>query len=177
VAEVLLDNAEAMRQTTGHLIAHGHKRILHVSQNHERSDFLHRRQGYEEAMLKAGLEPLVFDGDGIWEDERDKALIETIGKYGITALACSNDATAVEAWDLAEANGIRVPDEVSITGMDDLPEHLNRGLTTIRFSCEAVGRSAVEAILRMGQGESAESCSKAVPVELIVRQSVQPRRS
>lgn len=177
VAEILIDNAEAMRQTTGYLISQGHTRILHLAQNIERSDFLHRRQGYEETMRGAGLEAVIFDGHGIWEDEREKMLLETIAKHNITALACSSDATAAEAWDLAEANGIQIPEELSITGMDDLPEHASRGLTTVSFSCEDIGRWAVEAILRMGQGDSAESCSKNVPVELIVRESVRPPRS
>lgn len=171
VAIVMLDNAEAMRLTVNHLIDHGHRRILFANRNIERGDFRQRSEGYHEAMKKAGLEPLVLEGVDL-DDNSCPGLLETIRQHGVTAVACSSDATALQVWGIARAKGWNVPQDLSITGMDDLPEVAGLGLTTVRFSCEEIGLAAVEAIMRMGQGATAAECSKSVPVELVVRQSV-----
>ena len=73
--------------------------------------------------------------------------------------------------------GYRVPEDVSIIGMDDVTLAEARGLTTFRFSSEDVGHFAVEAAVGMMQGKSPEECTRVVPVELVERQSAGAPRS
>jgi LacI family transcriptional regulator len=172
VPAITLDNYGAMRLTTEHLIEQGHRRILHLTRNNSRSDFKERCRGYEEAMQKAGQKPLVLLTKPVDDSDSIAEIIATIKKHKITAIACSTDMTALAVWDIVTAHGHRVPQELSITGLDDLPEVQSRGLTTVRFSCEDVGRYAMEAIMQLREGVDWQKCNRAVPVELVPRTSV-----
>jgi DNA-binding LacI/PurR family transcriptional regulator len=175
VPSVVLDNAGAMKLTTQHLIDHGHKRILHITPPPLRSDFRERRLGYEQAMRQAGLKPSCLEATTSTDDI--PKLMQTLKRGSFTAIVCATDALAVAAWDIADKNGLSVPADLSVTGMDDLAAPAQRGLTTVHFSCEEVGRRAIHAAVRLIQGEEYSQCSSVVPVELVERSSVAPPRS
>ncbi len=177
VATVTLDNAGAMRIATEKFLELGHRNIAHLAGRDNRSDFRDRRLGYESVMETAGLEPVHVEMGGrehaAWLPEL-KALLK---EKKITALACSNDNSALVALDALTEWGYRVPEDVSIIGMDDLAVTEARGLTSFHFSSEDVGRFAVEAAVGMMQGKSSEECTRVVPVELVERESVRAPRS
>jgi LacI family transcriptional regulator len=174
VATVVLDDVDAMRQAVKYLVERGHKRIAHLAYHAERADFAGRVSGYRSAMKSAGLARHINIVQGGDEDGWQPRVVELVEKRGVTALTCSNDLIALIARNLADERGWRVPQDLSLIGMDDMPQAEKRGLTSMRFSSEAVGRFAVEAIVRLMNGETAASCSKVVPVELIERISVAP---
>ncbi len=173
---VVVDNQNAMRQVVECLHAKGHERILYLTADQQRSDFAARQKGYELAMIEKKLNPLSMQIDmSEWPyTQAGEALFKKIQEHKITAIACHNDHCATFAWDVAEENGLKVPQDLSITGMDDLPISAQRGLTSVYFSCEDVGRRALEIVVDLIQGKKCESPKFVVPVELVERSSVAP---
>lgn len=174
VPAVMLDNADAMRQAVRHLIENGHERILFFTAQAERSDFTERQRGFEETMGEAGLVPEVLCVQDIPEATYKKLITASIKHQRITAVVCATDTLAYAVWNIVHDIGMRVPEDISLIGMDDLKGSAGRGLTSIRYSCEEVGRRTIEAIVGLMQGGVAKSVSSIVPVELVQRSSVAP---
>ena len=174
VPSVTIDNMGAMQLATQYLIDQGHQRILHLTIATARSDFAERQSGYVHTMRQAKLKPIVLAG-GDFSDEKFAAnFLQTIRSHHITALACASDGLAVSAWDFAASQKLKIPGDLSIVGMDDLNQAAERGLTSIRFSCEEIGRRAFESIVQLIQGGKKPLKNPVVPVELIERASVAP---
>jgi LacI family transcriptional regulator len=96
-----------------------------------------------------------------------------------TAVICSNDWTAIGALHALDAAGLRVPEDVSLVGFDDIPlaSYTNPPLTSVRMSAGDVGSTAFEALFRLIGGERGEGDIYQVPTKLVVRASTaKPRR-
>ena len=96
-----------------------------------------------------------------------------------TAVVCSNDWTAIGALHAAHAAGLRVPEDVSIVGFDDIPlaQYANPPLTTVRMTASDVGATAFNALFRLIGEEAVEGDVYQIPTKLIVRNSTgRPRR-
>jgi DNA-binding LacI/PurR family transcriptional regulator len=89
-----------------------------------------------------------------------------------TAVCCYNDMTAMGAMRAIRARGLRVPEDVSVTGFDDLffAEYLEPPLTTVRQPMRRMGQMAMENLLKLMSGEDSVAQVK-VEAELIVRGS------
>jgi DNA-binding LacI/PurR family transcriptional regulator len=91
-----------------------------------------------------------------------------------TALFCATDDLALNMITIANDAGVRVPEDLSIMGIDNRRSgaESNPSLTTIDVPVEEIGRQAVHALTKMMAGEPAEECRIMVPVsELVVRSS------
>ena len=90
-----------------------------------------------------------------------------------TAVFCANDRQAFDVIAALSAAGLRVPDDVSVVGVDNLAGSRDSipPLTTVEIRIEEIGREAVRALLRIIQGESLEACRAAVPLGLLVERS------
>lgn len=146
---VNINNFKCMVTIVNELISAGHTRIAYVNSSHRILDADERLAGYYSAMHDAGLEinptlvmyaPPSMDG-GI---EAAEKLLPLWGKFD--AIACYNDAMAAAVMSRLIKEGIKIPDEVSITGFDNLPlgSFLTPGLTTIVNPIEQMGRCAAE---------------------------------
>ena len=93
----------------------------------------------------------------------------------LTAIACTSDVFAVAVLDVARARGLRVPEDLSVTGFDDIPEAAAAGLTTVRQPMLDKGRVAGSLLLDEGERPSARRV--VLPTELIVRASTGPARA
>ena len=96
-----------------------------------------------------------------------------------TAVVCSNDWTAIGALHAAHAAGLRVPEDISIVGFDDIPmaQYVNPPLTTVRMTARDVGTTAFNALFRLIGEEAVEGDVYQIPTRLIVRSSTaRPRR-
>lgn len=171
---IALDNADAMRQAVNHVIANGHERILFLTIFTERSDFKERQHGFEEAMQRAGLIPHILCISDVFDVACQEKLLAYMDANHITAIVCAVDSLAGKAINLLVSVGKRIPEDISIVGMDDLAGSAQRGLTSVHYSCEEVGRRAVETLVSLIQGGVAESMNSVVPVELVPRSSVAP---
>jgi DNA-binding LacI/PurR family transcriptional regulator len=171
IPAIVLDNHDAMHQVVQCLGSNGHERILYLTIDEDRSDFHDRRSGYEQAMLARQLEPMVHD-IGRLSPHDAELLVKTVRDRRITAIAGHTDGSASFAWDALEAHGFKIPQDISITGMDDMADSAQRGLTSVHFSCEEVGRRAMEAVVNIVEVGRRDTCRSIVPVKLIERSSV-----
>ena len=92
---------------------------------------------------------------------------------------CSNDWTAIGALHAVHAAGLRVPDDMSIVGFDDIPlaRYTNPALTTVRMTASDVGATAFNALFRLIGEEAVEGDVYQIPTKLVIRESTgRPRR-
>jgi len=178
-----VDHVRGARLATEHLIDLGHRRIQHVSGPAGWAESAGRRRGVADALDAAGLERLpVIEGD--WTAASGFAAAARLDP-GVTAVVCANDQLAIGLMAALSDAGRRVPEEVSVTGFDDLPEaaYLRPALTTVRQDFDAIGRRAVELIAqRLADADEpavAASAPALVAIEpvLVVRGSTAPTPS
>lgn len=144
VRTLMPDEFAVGRVATEHLIALGHRRIVHLMGDLELHPVrVRRRDGYLAAMAAAALEsrvwPLAATAPG---------LIERLQHEGITAVFCHHDPMAIVVLQrLAEA-GIRVPDAISIVGVDHSPilAAISPGLTSVAYPYEAIAAQVIGVI-------------------------------
>ncbi|NUQ96743.1 MAG: substrate-binding domain-containing protein, partial [Streptomyces sp.] len=91
-----------------------------------------------------------------------------------TALVCDDDKLAAGAYKAARRLGLRIPDDISVTGLDDLAlaTALDPELTTVRLDAELFGERGMEALLAVLEGRVPEAGD--IPVQLVVRGSTAP---
>jgi DNA-binding LacI/PurR family transcriptional regulator len=176
VAWVDMDNARAMRLAVEHLVANGHKRIAFVAGPTDNFHALQRHNAWLEAMREHELEvPDNFVVQGIQSVHGcipDVPAVASVAWLGATAAVCFNDLTALAVWDAAQAQGVRVPDDLSLVGVDNRAEGAARGLSSIAHSFADVGRLAMDAWVELKNGADAACCFKLAPVEMVERGSV-----
>lgn len=172
------DNKELIYNMTGHVLAkHGCNRVGFVTGRMELSDSVERLKGFREAMRDYGVpvrEDYIFQGN-YWKDQGPETADFFINcKDGLPqAIVCSNDYMALALIQEFNVRGIRVPEDVIVTGMDNIPEgHENvPSLTTIDISVENMVSSAVQALEEIAAGDEEVSKDIVVPGKLIFRAS------
>lgn len=174
LASLYFDNFEGGRMATQHLLELGHREIAFVSGDPAHPDAIERLYGYRAALEAEGVRferQLVVAG-GFSEGSGLEAVNRLIaaGQH-FTAIFAANDEMAFGAALGLRRHGLRVPEDVSIVGFDDLPaaQFSNPPLTTIRQPAYELGRLAAADMLRLLAGREPES---EVPVpRLITRES------
>lgn len=172
-ATVNLDLADGMRQTAAHLLELGHRRIVHLAAGIPSWTFALRADSLaaelapcaEARLARVEATELSVTG-GL-----DAALRALAAKPGTTALVCDDDLLAAGACKAVRRLGLRVPDDVSVTGFDDLAlaRATDPELTTVRLPAEAMGEAGVRALLAvLDRGRPRPA---ALPVRLIARGS------
>ncbi|WP_420169259.1 LacI family DNA-binding transcriptional regulator [Streptomyces violaceoruber] len=175
-ARVNLDIADGMRQVTEHLLGLGHRRFLHLASAVDtwtfavRADALHGALGAVEDATVRTVRAALDVRAGREAVERALA----VAGERPTAIVCDDDILAAGACKAARRLGLRVPDELSVTGFDDLAlaTALEPELTTVRLPAERVGERGMEALLAVLDGRPAEP--GRLPVRLVVRGSTAP---
>jgi len=172
---VIIDNVEASLAATRHLLQLGHRRIAYLGDRFGYQSDTERFAGYRRAVEAAGLEfapELVVHGDG--RPEGGEQAIEQLLALAKppTAVFCYNDMSAVGVMRQVRARDLRIPDDLSVVGFDDLylSEYLQPPLTTVRQPMHQMGRMAMETLLRIMNGEDCTQIQR-VAGELIVRES------
>ncbi len=165
------DDAGGTAITTRHLLELGHRRIAYLGPQLDWPSARARLEGYRRALSEAGFESQL-------EETRLANVSETDGKSGMerllergefTALVCHNDSIAMGAIRAAQARGLDVPGDLSITGFDDTSAASGfvPAVTSVGFSGVAMGRAAVKMLL----DANAKGQHLEFPVELRVHQS------
>lgn len=173
-----VENHQAMYDTVMHLVALGHRRIAYVTKNEQIVAVQERIQGYLDAMRDADLDDMVLLIPVRSREKRWKG-IEAVFRLPPaerpTAAAVFNDHSAVHLARRLETLGLSVPEDVAVTGFDDIIPALPNGvgLTTVAQPYEEIGRKSVELILRRRSDLSAPVISANLPATLIVRESSQ----
>jgi DNA-binding LacI/PurR family transcriptional regulator len=180
VHSIMIENAAASREATRHLIKLGHRRIAYLGDQFGYQSDTERCAGYREALRQAGLayqEQLVVHGDG--KPEAAIAAMENLLTLPEppTAVFCYNDMSAIGALRAIRLRGLRVPEDISLVGFDDLfvACYTHPRLTTVRQPMRRMGLLAMESLLKLMTGHDSANIIK-VPAELIVRESTGPMR-
>jgi LacI family transcriptional regulator len=158
---VAVDDVAAATVATQHLITLGHRRIAYFADSvrEEKAD-IDRRGGYAAAIAEAGLAPCFL----LWHSKPDTALIDGVvmpieavltGDQRVTAIFAANDLHAIDVLDCAARAGLRVPDDLSVVGFDDiaLARIARIALTTIAQPKQALARLAVQTLTRRISGD------------------------
>ncbi|MEH6577213.1 MAG: LacI family DNA-binding transcriptional regulator [Amphritea sp.] len=172
------DNRSAAKQVAEYLLDMGHRRfsiIAGITKNNDRA--AERVAGVKDALQAHGLELndsyIVEKSYDIWEGRHAaRFLMNRPRNERPTAIVCGNDVLAFGCLLECLHSGIKVPEEVSITGFDDLPlsEHLPPGLTTVNVPTGHMGRQAAEFLLDSLAGKVPTPKIK-LPTQLVVRGS------
>jgi LacI family transcriptional regulator len=170
------DNAGGGALAVEHLVTLGHRRIATIHGPVETRPGLDRLRGYRQGLEAAGLayrDEYVVPGDFYVESgERAAARLLELAEPP-TAIVAASDLMAAGALRAAATAGLRVPDEVSVVGFDDimLAAHLQPGLTTLRQDKTGLGAAAARALLDRIAGQADPPREVTLPVELVVRGS------
>lgn len=175
---VEVDNVDAAARATQHLIDLGHTGILHISGPDASFVAKQRVVGYTSTMRRAGLKPRVAKGDwSIGTGYRVGADFD-FAAHDVSAVFCANDSLALGLFKACRERGIRVPEDLSVVGFDDIPEaeYFDPPLTTMRQEFGEIGRTAMTLLLRRLAGET-DLESVFVRLEFKLRDSTGPVRT
>jgi len=170
-----LDNALGGELATRHLLELGHTRIAHLEGPHDHLDAVDRATGYRNALREAGvrLDPGLVVPAGFHTLDGLAAVEKLLdSRRSFTAVFTANDECAYGVRLGLHRRGLRVPEDVSLVGFDDLlfSRFITPPLTTVRQPLEEIGRRAARSLLELLHGR-APSTADMPEVELVVRDS------
>jgi LacI family transcriptional regulator len=165
-------------EATAHLVGLGHRRIGFVAGPPGGMVSIARQHGYQAALAQAGLavDPALMRAGPFTFDAGFTAAAELLALDARpSALFSCNDALALGAIEAARTLGLRVPQDVSVVGFDDMPvaQWSAPPLTTVRQPFAEMGRTAMRRLLRLAAGEQLASPRIELATELVVRKSSQ----
>ncbi|MER6345375.1 LacI family DNA-binding transcriptional regulator [Streptomyces sp. NPDC001595] len=175
-ATVNLDIADGVRQVAEHLLGLGHRRFLHLAADvpswtfEVRARELAARVGaVPDTTVRTAPAPISIEG----ARAAAEAALTAPGPRP-TAVVCDDDKLAAGAYKAARRLGLRIPDDISVTGLDDLAlaTAIDPELTTVRLDAELFGEHGMRALLDVLEGR--RPARGDIPVELVVRGSTAP---
>jgi LacI family transcriptional regulator len=184
ISTILMDYSTGIHEAVNHLAALGHRGIAFLAGPHTLHSAITRENDFRTAMREAGL-PIQKK----WIIECDHMLKGGVVGYGKlqklptrpTAILCSNDMTAIGVLRAAYMEGLRVPDDLSVIGLDDIDfaEFTLPPLTTIRLSRIDLARAAFEALRQQAEdpGNPRMQREFLVSTSLVVRGSTAAPRA
>lgn len=179
VDSVGTDYREATREVMSYLLSLGHRRIglIYGVGGHELAE--DRRQPYQTALEAAGIlmdENLIVECGPTIEDgyQATKSLLQLPTRP--TAIIAINDLLSIGAVRAAADAGVRVPQDLSLVGYDDIPmaNYLVPRLTTVTKAAHASGKQAFEMLMRRMQNSELPRQKIHTPARLIIRESTGP---
>lgn len=179
IPSVVNDDAEGVRLALNYLYDKGHRRIAHIAGPQDLSTSITRLGAFEAAAKDLVLElpPAATIHSTRFDEEEGRRCAEELlrDSWNCTAILCANDRLALGAIDQIARHGLSCPDDISVTGFNDVPflDLIPPGLTTIRVQQDAIGRLAAELLLKMVEDSTATIPRTTIlPVKLIERGSV-----
>jgi len=182
VSTILLDYSRGIHEAVAHLVKLGHTRIGFLAGPHTLHSAMTRLNAFRQTMQEANLEV-----HKSWIIECDHTLKGGVAGFGKlmelksrpTALICSNDMTAIGVLRAVYMAGLRVPEDLSVIGLDDIDfaEFTLPPLTTIRLSRQELAKAAFDALRlqaeNFGNGEAHSTIQREflVSTSLVVRES------
>lgn len=182
MSHVAVDYGNGVRQAVDHVVELGHRHIAFISGPLDLHSARTRRQAFLEAMRAHGLSPekkMVREGTHTAEGGREamQGLLRLSKKP--TAVIASNDWTAIGALNAIASAGLRVPQDISLVGFDDIPlvSYTTPPLTSVQISAADVGSVAFQALFGLIAGDRIEGDVYQIPAKLVIRASTaKPRK-
>ena len=176
---VSIDNYTAAAETVRYLIGQGHRRVALLSADNDFISTQQRRQGYCDALAEAGLpcgDELVALADADYSFASGLAAAKRLltAQPRPTAVFCVSDILALSVISRAHDMGLRVPEDLSVTGFDDVDytTMFHPHLTTVAQPCYEMGQVSLRLLLRMLGGEKVSHTHTFLPHKLVIRESV-----
>lgn len=172
-------NWQGAYNATEYLIALGHRRIGFITGSMDLGAAQDRLEGYKAALKTSHITPvpaLIHEGTFFQPEGYTGAMKLLDLAEPPTAIFASNDVMAMGAMDAVRSRGLRIPDDISILGYDDIPqaELVRPALTTVRQPLEHMGRVATQMLLDMLKKPELHPNRIELPTELVVRSSTAP---
>lgn len=171
------DHTPGARLAAEYLISQGHRRIAFIGGPLNHLDATQRLNGYKAALAAAGIplaKGLVATGDYTHAGGFGAMNALLDGGARFTAVFAANDESAYGALLALYRRGLKVPDDVSLVGFDDLPSsaYTIPPLTTVHRSTDQIGEAAAQAIIDLIEGRT--PAPRYSPATLALRESTQP---
>ncbi|MCS6844341.1 MAG: LacI family transcriptional regulator [Caldilineales bacterium] len=170
------DDRSGAAAATRHLLALGHRRIGVITAVPQITALLRRLEGHRQALAEAGVpwDPALM----VWGDFSDASGYRAVEPllalpHRPTAIFSFNDRMAMGATKRLREAGLRVPEDVSVVGFDDIPAaaFFDPPLTTVRQPAREMGVAAARLLFDLIEGRPAEAEEIVLPTELVVRSS------
>jgi LacI family transcriptional regulator len=159
-----------------YLLGLGHHRIAHISGRNELESSNRRLKGYRDSLEKAGIaiDPaLIAPGDYTTETGANAARGLLSLDHPPTAIFASNDQTAMGIYQVAEEMGLRIPEDLSVIGFDNITESKYMRLTSIDQFISEMGFVATQMLIKLIHDELLEVQTYKMQTRLVVRDSCQ----
>lgn len=175
---VRIDDAYGSYLATKHMLEMGHTRIAFFCGMIKENGVIKKRlSGYQQALQEFEVDydaTLVYEGQVDYENGKKLACKLVEEKKDVTAVVCSADILAIGAMRGFCEKNVRVPEDISIIGFDDLEidKYLTPGLTTVKQDISKKGEKAVELLLDSIQDPDMTKREIIIPVDVICRESV-----
>ncbi|GAA3465393.1 LacI family DNA-binding transcriptional regulator [Saccharothrix longispora] len=170
------DNTGGAYAITSHLLSAGHRRILFLGRRDGYSTPESRITGYRKALAdhRVPHEPGLEVGGTMERSEGYRMIRERLaaGPRDFTAVFAGNDLIAAGARQALREQGLRIPDDVSLVGFDDLPPAADIDLTTVHVPHEELGRTAVRMALQRARDKSRTAEHVMLGTHIVIRDSV-----
>jgi LacI family transcriptional regulator, repressor for deo operon, udp, cdd, tsx, nupC, and nupG len=178
---VRIDNVGAAEMMVDHLLSLGHRRIGVISGLKENPHSQDRLDGYKRSLAKAGIpfdEKLIAEGDFTMWSGLNAAHYFCKMSQRPTAIFCMNDEMAIGGIQTLKSYGISVPDDMSVTGFDDIPyaRYWDPALTTIAQPAKEIGKTAIDTLLQLIEGKTLSQREFILPYEFVTRNSTAPAK-
>jgi LacI family transcriptional regulator len=157
-----------------YLLGLGHKRIGYISGRAELESASRRLKGYTDALEKAGIpieDDLIASGDYTTDTGVTGAKKLLSLSTPPSAIFASNDQMAMGVYQLAQEMGLRIPEDLSVIGFDNIPESKYLGLTTVDQFISEMGYVATQMLIKIINGENFESQTYKMQTRLVIRSS------
>lgn len=179
VPTVHSDNVNGARSAVEHLIALGHRRIGMIRGREDLESARQREDGFRQAMTEAGLpvdDTLLATGSYRSRSAEVPARLLLERRDRPTAVFAANDLMAIRTIEVARALGLRVPEDLSVIGFDNVPESalVEPGLTTVAQPLHEIGRTALDMLLTLLSGEKLDRTQVQLATRLVERGSTAP---
>ncbi|WP_353048610.1 LacI family DNA-binding transcriptional regulator [Exiguobacterium sp. s21] len=177
---VYSDNSEGARMAVNYLYKLGHRAIAHIAGDSSIDAGAARVKGYELAMhaLDLPIQPGYLVNAGFFSVEEGKQAMEQLLQLPSppTAVFVAGDQMAIGAIEAVHKHGLRVPEDISIIGYDDIEmiKYITPKLTTIRQDTDEIGEAAAELLIEQMTAKERRTERRVIPVRLIERASCAP---
>lgn len=175
-ASIISTNYRGVEAAMQYLFSLGHRRIGYIGGRPDLQSTMRRLEAYRDCLLSAGIE---YDGSIVISGNYERSVAYSAALAllehapDVTAIMSANDEMAFGVYDAARELGLRIPDDLSVVGFDNVIDAglVDPPLTSVDQSIEEMGTLAAEIVIKLIAGEQPAQLVHKVPTRLVIRQS------